>query len=321
MCCACTVDQGTIWGVILSTVNVSRQKTSGDVKAPRLRLPAWWWVGLLLIVAVIAVTFVPGVLESLRHPEAEIHKPGMMDFFPEALIWEGTNFQVNRLVLARFFAAGVLCLILIVVALRVKKVPSRGQAVIEVIAEYVRKNIGIELLGNAKGRQYSTVLATVFFGVLAMNLTGIIPGINIAASSVMSVPLVFAIFAYITFIVAGIRERGWRFFTDQLFLKGVPWPLYILLTPIEFFSTFIVRPATLAIRLLANMIAGHMLLAITYFGTQSMLVAAAAMKPIALLTFAGGIVLTLFELFVAVLQTYVFTMLTAVYIKLSVETH
>lgn len=309
------------WGVALSTINVSEPKNSVKEGATRRHLPAWWWIGLVLIIATLAVTFVPGILDALRDPSAEIHKPGMNDFFPEALIWEGSGFQVNRLVIARFIAAGVLCLILIIVALRVKKIPSRGQSVIEVVAEYVRKNIGIELLGNAKGRQYSTILATVFFGVLAMNLTGVIPGINIAASSVMSVPLVFAVFAYITFIVAGIRERGWRFFTDQLFPKGVPWPLYILLTPIELFSTFIVRPATLAIRLLANMIAGHMLLAITYFGTQSMILAAAAMKPIAILTFAGGIVLTLFELFVAVLQAYVFTMLTAVYIKLSVETH
>ncbi len=82
-----------------------------------------------------------------------------------------------------------------------------------------------------------------------------------------------------------------------------------------------VRPATLAIRLLSNMIAGHMLLAVTYFGTQAMTVAMGAMKPLAVLTFTGSVILTLFELFVAVLQAYVFTILTAVYIKMSVEAH
>ena len=97
--------------------------------------------------------------------------------------------------------------------------------------------------------------------------------------------------------------------------------VYFLLTPIELLSTFIVRPATLAIRLLANMIAGHMLLAITYFGTQVLLIGVGAMVPISALTLAASVVMTLFELFVAVLQAYVFTVLTAVYIKMSVEAH
>jgi F0F1-type ATP synthase, subunit a len=257
----------------------------------------------------------------VTNPDA-IHQPGMSDFFPETLLWEGTLFQLNRIVLARFIAAIAICLMVGLVALNVTKVPTRGQAIIELLAEFVRRNIGIELLGNKKGRQYATVLGVVFFGVLAMNLTGIVPGINIAASSVMSVPLVFAVFSYVTFIVAGIRAQGGlKFLKNQLFPPGVPWLVYILLTPIEFFSTFVVRPCTLAIRLLANMIAGHMLLAICYFGTQVLVSAVASQKIIAVATFASAIAVTLFEIFVAALQAYVFTMLTAVYIKLSVESH
>ncbi|MFT0762772.1 F0F1 ATP synthase subunit A [Actinomyces sp. F1_1611] len=292
------------------------------MEKPKRRYPLWWWVGLVAIVVIIALTAIPGFWETGRAPGNSIHSPGMGDFFPETLIWDETAFEFNRLTLARLLVAVVLSAILVTVALRAKLVPGRGQATVEFLAEFVRKNIGIELLGHERGRKYAVALGTIFFGVLGMNLTGVIPGINIAASSVMSVPLVFAVFAYVTFIGAGIKARGGlRFFKEQLFPPGVPWPVYILITPIELFSTFVVRPATLAVRLLSNMIAGHMLLAITYFGTQSMVVAAGGMKPLAILTFSGSVVLTLFELFVAALQAYVFTILTAVYIKMSVEAH
>lgn len=298
--------------------STSAGKTSGKAR----RLPTWWWVGLVVIGAVVVATFYPGVVEAFREPSAEVHSPGMKDFFPEALIWEGTAFQFNRLVLARILAAAVVALIFIIATANLKLRPSRGQVLTEAAADFVRTNIGIELLGTRRGKRYGTLLGFVFFGVLAMNLTGVMPGINIAASSVISVPLVFAVIAYVTFIAAGIKARGGlRFFKEQLFPPGIPPLVYILLTPVEFASTFIVRPATLAIRLLANMIAGHMLLALTYFGTQVLMLGVMAMKPVAVLTFGAAVVMTLFEIFVAVLQAYVFTILTAVYIKMSVEAH
>lgn len=284
--------------------------------------PRWWWIGFGILVTVVVITFWPTVIGGLQNPEADIHRPGMGDFFPETMIWEGTSFQFDRLILARLIAAVVVGSIFAAVATRLKLRPGRGQLLVEMGAEFVRKNIGIELLGTRRGKRYSRILGFIFFGVLAMNLTGVIPGINIAASSVMSVPLVFAVVAYVTFIAAGIKTRGGgRFFKEQLFPPGIPWPVYILLVPIEFVSTFIVRPATLAIRLLANMIAGHMLLALTYFGTQVLLVGAGALKPLSIVTFGAAGVVTLFEIFVAVLQAYVFTVLTAVYIKMSVESH
>ncbi len=284
--------------------------------------PVWWWVGLVLLVAVVAVTIYPGVLAPFGDANPDVHSPGMADFFPEAVIWEGTAFELNRLVLARIIAALVVALIFTITAIGLKLRPSRGQVLIEMGVSFVRDNIGIELLGTRRGKRYGAVLAFIFFGVLGMNLTGILPGVNIAASSVMSVPLVFAVISYVTFVGAGIKARGGvKFFREQLFPPGIPWPVYFLLTPIEVISTFVVRPVTLAIRLLANMIAGHMLLALTYFGTQVLLLGVAAMAPLSVLTLASSVVVTLFEIFVAVLQAYVFTVLTAVYIKMSVEAH
>lgn len=325
-----TAEGTNIWRYALTTATVAKpaenrlpdatHKTETARSNPAR--PLWWWLGLVLLLGVVVVTFYPGIVDAFSHPVEDVHSPGMADFFPETIIWGGTAFELNRLTLARIIAAAVVALIFAVTAAGVKLRPSRGQMLIELGVSFVRQNIGIELLGTRRGKRYGTLLAFTFFGVLGMNLTGIVPGINIAASSVMSVPLVFAIISYVTFISAGIKARGGlRFFKEQLFPPGIPWPVYFLLTPIELISTFIVRPATLAIRLLANMIAGHMLLALTYFGTQVLLIGVGAMVPVSALTLAAAVVMTLFEMFVAVLQAYVFTILTAVYIKMSVEAH
>lgn len=301
-----------------STLSKENQNRAGK-KAPK---PTWWWVGLGVLLAVIAITFVPGLLSPARDPQYVVHQPGLGDFFPEPVLFEGTPFQMSRLVIARLLVAVTLGIVFYLIARNLKMRPGRTQWIMEFLAGFVRDSIGIELLGTSRGKRYSTILGFVFFGVLGMNLTGIIPGIDIAASSVVAVPITFAVVAYVTFIVAGIKARGGaRFLREQLFPPGVPWPLYILLTPIEFISTFVIRPLTLAIRLLANMMAGHMLLALSYFGTQTLLLATMFMKPLAILTFGASIVATLFEIFVAALQAYVFTILTAVYIKMSVESH
>jgi F-type H+-transporting ATPase subunit a len=96
--------------------------------------------------------------------------------------------------------------------------------------------------------------------------------------------------------------------------------MYVLLAPIEALQVFILRPATLAIRLMANMVAGHLMLVLCVGATQYFIVEAGpAMKAFGVLTFASALALTLFEIFVAALQAYIFVVLTAVYLSLSIE--
>lgn len=216
----------------------------------------------------------------------------------------------------------VVSALVIAVARKPKLVPGRGQMALEFLAEFIRSNVALEMLGPKTGRRFAGFIGFAFFGVLAMNLAGILPGINIAASSVVAVPMVFAIISYATFIGAGIRAQGaGRFFVSQLLPPGLPKPMYLLITPIEFLSTFIVRPVTLTVRLLANMMAGHLLLGMTYFGTALLLHELSALSSAGVLTGAAMLIMTGFEVFVAFLQAYIFTILTAVYIKLSVESH
>ncbi|OLO54135.1 ATP synthase F0 subunit A [Actinomyces oris] len=278
--------------------------------------PLWYWVLLIVLVAVIAVTAVPAFTE-------DTHMPGVADFTPEALFGEGTLLQFNRLTFVRLVMGGALCLILgAAAARRFRLVPGRGQALLEIIADFVRSNVALMLLGNKNGRRFAPLLGTLFLGVLAMNLSGVVPGLNIAASSVVAVPMVFAALTYVTFIGAGIKEQGvGHFFVSQLMPPGLPKAMYLLITPIEFLSNFIVRPVTLTLRLLCNMVSGHMLLGMTFYGTTILLHQLQVTSAASALTGAAMIVVTLFEIFVAVLQAYIFTILSAVYIKLSIEAH
>ena len=100
---------------------------------------------------------------------------------------------------------------------------------------------------------------------------------------------------------------------------GVPAPIYILLTPIELVSTFIVRPVTLAIRLVANMIAGHLILSVFFVATGYMLTSLNISSLFGVGALVFSVALIAFELFVAGLQAYVFTILSAVYIAGALE--
>ncbi|WP_081384816.1 F0F1 ATP synthase subunit A [Actinomyces oris] len=306
---------------LLSTNTVTENGTAADA-VPRTAdakpfvKPLWYWVLLIVLVAVIAVTAVPAFTE-------DTHMPGVADFTPETLFGEGTLLQFNRLTFVRLVMGGALCLILgVAAARRFRLVPGRGQALLEIIADFVRSNVALMLLGNKNGRRFAPLLGTLFLGVLAMNLSGVVPGLNIAASSVVAVPMVFAALTYVTFIGAGIKEQGvGHFFVSQLMPPGLPKAMYLLITPIEFLSNFIVRPVTLTLRLLCNMVSGHMLLGMTFYGTTILLHQLQVTSAASALTGAAMIVVTLFEIFVAVLQAYIFTILSAVYIKLSIEAH
>lgn len=200
-----------------------------------------------------------------------------------------------------------------------KVVPGRFQSVVEMGLDFVRGGIAHDLLGRKDGDRFLPILTTIFFMVLFMNVTGIIPGINIAGTSVAAVPFVLAIVSYVTFIYAGIRRHGLRFFKNALMPQGVPIFALPIVALIELVSTFILRPVTLMLRLLMNMVVGHMLLVLAFSATQFFFfTAGGGWAALGLGTLAFGGAFTLFEVLVAVLQAYVFTVLTAVYIQLAV---
>ena len=257
--------------------------------------------------------------------EGGFHPPSIMEFYPEIVAFEGTPFAINRIMMIRLIVLAVLLVLFYLWTRSFKKavrtgnvVPGRFQLLGEMALNFVRKNIAHDQLGEKDGERFLPLLTTIFFMVFGMNITGIIPFANIAGSSVIGLPLVLAAVAYVTFIYAGVRKHGGKFFSNALFPAGVPKPFYALVTPIELLSTFILRPVTLALRLLMNMIAGHLLLVLCFSATQFFFFEADGFfKLFGAGTLIFGFAFTIFEILVAVLQAYVFTLLTTVYIQLA----
>jgi F-type H+-transporting ATPase subunit a len=265
------------------------------------------------------------VLGLFAAESGEYKPPTIYEFYPEAFLFADTPFEINRIMMIRLI---VMTLIIVLFWLWTSKfnravktgnvVPGRFQMLGEMALDFVRKGIAHEQLGVKDGERFLPLLTTIFFMVLGMNITGIVPFANIAGTSVIGIPLVLAAAAYFTFIYAGIRKHGMRFFSNALFPAGVPKPFYIMVTPIEFLSTFILRPVTLALRLLMNMIAGHLLLVLCFSATHFFFFQTEGVfQFFGAGTLIFGFAFTLFEILVSVLQAYVFTLLTTVYIQLA----
>lgn len=228
---------------------------------------------------------------------------------------------MNRIILIGFLSAIVLLTIFIVGANRARVVPGRFQSALEMIFDFVRKNIAVEVLGEELGRKYFNIIATIFVTVFALNITGIIPFLNIARTSLIGMPLVFALWVFALYVGASVKKFGVLGFLKVATVPpGVPKALYLLLTPVEFLQTFLLRPATLTVRLFANMLAGHLLLALCFGATNYLfLEAEGGMKLFGLVTISAGAFFFLLEAFVAALQAYVFAILTAIYLQMVVK--
>lgn len=249
----------------------------------------------------------------------EFHPPSISDFFPQILLFEGTPLAFTRINLVQVLATLVLVVFLVWGTRRMRVVPGRFQSVVELGFGFVRDQVAYQVLGEKDGKRFTPILSALFFGILFMNLTGVIPGLNIAGTSVAGAPFMFAIIAYVLFIYAGIRKHGvGRFFKNSLVPSGVPVYLVPIIAIVELISTFIARPVSLFLRLLLNMMVGHLMLVLFFAATQFFLLSLNGFMPLAAGTLALGFAFTLFEIFVAALQAYVFTVLTAVYIQLAV---
>ena len=150
----------------------------------------------------------------------------------------------------------------------------------------------------------------------AFNFLAIVPGAQFPITSVFAIPVAFALIVYFTWVPLGIYRQGFLgFFKNMLFPPGVPKPMYILLAPIELISNIIVRPFTHAVRLFANMFAGHLLIATFSIAAFYLLSFTIVGMLGSIASFTLTVALTAFELLIQALQAYIFTLLTAVYIS------
>ena len=254
------------------------------------------------------------IFAGVSKPPEGFQAPGtdILDYTKTCLLGNG-SYCITKVSLWMLMSA-VIIGVLFVVAFRDAKIVPRGlQNTMEAVVEFIRNGIVMEVMGPA-GLPFVPFLTTLFVFIWVNNLFGVIPGIQFPTTSRMAIPAFLAILVWFVFNIVGVKNQGgWGYVRNTLFPPGIPKAIYVLYTPIEFVTVFFVRPLTLSVRLAANMIAGHLMLAIFFLGAwylQWKLVTI----PIAALSFALGTFITAFEILVGVLQAYIFTILTAVYI-------
>jgi F-type H+-transporting ATPase subunit a len=200
-------------------------------------------------------------------------------------------------------------------ARRAAVVPGKLQFAGEGVYGFVRNGVARDVIGDHDFIKYVPYLVTLFSFILVNNIFGIIPFIQFPTMSRIAFPMVLAIISWLLFLFIGVRRNGLiSYFKEMMFPPGVPKPVYVLLAPIEFVSTVLVRPLTLALRLFANMFAGHLLLLVFILGGEHLLESGGLLAVVSIPAFLLGIVLTFFEFLVQVLQAYIFTLLSALYI-------
>ncbi|MEV4536333.1 F0F1 ATP synthase subunit A [Asanoa sp. NPDC049518] len=242
--------------------------------------------------------------------------PEVGDFYlPSIVPWGGLDSLWFTKITALVWVSTAIIIIFFTLAYRKPKlVPGKAQWIAESTYGFVRNNIAVEMLG-ARGVRFAPYLATLLLFIVFNNLWSIVPIAQISPNSHIAFPAFLALISYVLFNYVGIKKFGFRKYMRNSLIPPAPWFVLPILIPIEFFSTFLVRPFSLAVRLFANMFAGHMLLLVFTLGGFAMLQANTALAPISVLSWLMTIALTLLELLVIFLQAYVFTVLTASYIQ------
>ena len=195
-----------------------------------------------------------------------------------------------------------------------KMIPGKLQSLGEQAYLFVRDQIAREVIGK-DGDRFVPLLGSLFFFVWISNLMGVIPGAQFPIMSSLAFPVALTLMVYITYMYIGMNTQGpIKFFTSAMFPPGVPKAMYGLLAPLELLQLVVTRPVTQAIRLFANMFAGHLLLT-TFTLAAYYLISPSVIGVLGSVTsFGVTVVLTGFEMFIQGLQAFIFTLLTAVYI-------
>lgn len=216
----------------------------------------------------------------------------------------------------------VLLIIMFAFARRAAVVPhGRFANAMEYLVQFLESDIGMGILGKESWRRHLPFLGTLFMFIVVNNVIGIIPGMK-PGTGTISTTAALALIAFVYFVRVGVKNHGAFGYLKSLAPKGVAFPLNVLIWIIEVISTLL-RPITLAVRLFCNMFAGHIVLGsfalmVSLFAEPliAQFTAANLMGALPSVAFAAILfVIYAIEIFVGVIQAYVFTVLTAVYIQ------
>jgi len=198
-----------------------------------------------------------------------------------------------------------------------KLVPRGVQNLGELGITFVRDQILRPMMGK-RGDGFLPFLVSLFFFIWVANLMEIIPVAQFPPMSIFAFPVALMLMVYGTYTYLGIKHQGLGGYFANMIPKDVPPPILIILAPVEIAQYIIIRPFTLAIRLFANMFAGHILLLVFTLATWYLFSLSIGLL-FSVTSLVLTIVLTAFEMLIQALQAYIFTILTAQYIGGSLE--
>ncbi len=244
--------------------------------------------------------------------------PSISDFYFKP-IFTVAGIQITKPIVLAVLAAVIILTFFYVAFRRPKLVPRGTQNLGELGVLFVRDQILRQQLGK-KGDRYLAFIVALFFFVWIMNVFSLIPLIQFPATSRFAFPVALSLIVWVTYITIGIKSKGpIGYFKQMAVPEGAPWWILPLLSPVELFSNILVRPFTLAIRLFANMLAGHLLLLV--FGLASWYLFSLSIGLLfAATSFLLTIILTGLEVLITALQAFIFATLTSFYIADAMET-
>jgi F-type H+-transporting ATPase subunit a len=237
-----------------------------------------------------------------------------------------SGFAISKFMVLELVVAVVLVLVFKSLAGRIKdgRVPKgRLWNMLEAFLNFIKNDIAEPAIGHHDAARFTPLLWTIFMFVLCLNLLGMLPWLGSPTAS-FSVTLALAAVTFATVLVAGTMRFGFAgFWKNQVPHLGLPLAMAIFIVPMVFAIEvlgLLIKHAVLGIRLLANMVAGHLVL----LAIMGLAVAAAGTSNwglTAVISVLGSAVFSLLELFVAFLQAYVFTFLSALFIGAAVHHH
>jgi F-type H+-transporting ATPase subunit a len=196
-------------------------------------------------------------------------------------------------------------------------VPGRLQYIGEQGYGFVRNSMGRDIIGSQDFMRFVPYLFALFFFILVNNLFASIPFLQFPTFSRSGMVYSLALLSWVIYNAVGIRKHGFGgYFKLQSVPAGVHGPILALLIPLEFLSNILVRPVTLALRLFANMLAGHLLLILFALGGEYLILHMAIQyAPVGIIAWLMFIAISFLEILIQFLQAYVFVLLNAMYIQ------
>ncbi|MBI4831312.1 MAG: F0F1 ATP synthase subunit A [Candidatus Lindowbacteria bacterium] len=232
----------------------------------------------------------------------------------------GPYLSINKAIIWMWVAA-FMAFITIYMAGKKAMVPGRYQSFMELLLTLIRQKMVLDTMGH-EGLPYFPLIASLFFFVFFCNIVGIFPlaHYGYTATSDINVTATLAVLVFVVVLITGVRKKGLLGYLKSFAPHGVPIFLLPIICPVEVISLF-AKHFALAVRLFANMLAGHQVLLVFTTGAAVLFSKGIGWKLLAPLPFLGVVGMLLFEIFVALIQSFIFAILTSLYIGDSLREH